>query len=122
MPAQHDCCKRGAQQKLSLSVLAFPHHGWWLEMTSVQRLHGGDPLHTGSGHTQCTLGCVVLQHIGPIPLLLWANKNPFSFWTQALRYGAAFLSGLVGLGILPWETASFLKPGVCSCVEVTEVL
>lgn len=55
------------------------------------------------------------QNIGPVPLLIWANKNPFSFSTQALRDGEAFLSSTVGLGILPWEAVNILKPGVRSC-------
>lgn len=84
--------------------------------------HGAHPLCAGSGPTQCALGHILLQHIGLVPPLLWASKNPFSFLTQALRYGEAFLSGVVGLGILPWEGVNFLNPGVCICTAVIEVL
>jgi len=65
-------------------------------------LCGGHPRYAGSEPTKCAQECILTQHIGPVLLLLWANKNPLSFLTQAPRYGKGFLPSMVGLGILPW--------------------
>lgn len=65
--------------------------------------------------------CVAAAH-WTSPTFVRENKNPFSFLTQTLRYGEAFLSGLVSLGILPRETANFLKPGVWQSLKYCKVV
>lgn len=118
MLAQCNCCNRNAQQRLCLSVLALSHRGCWLES------HGALWLTTawGSPHLRWvwvysmhSRTCIAPAHRGS-PTIALGNKNHFSFLTQELRYGEAFLSSVVSLGILPWEAVNFLKSGARSCM------